>query len=186
MEKSKPGLFDSKRPSWGPGLIRPLGSPVSTFPGEKQEHALVALTPRTPGAVTEPGSPHIWLQLALVCFQFCTQTTTPAASSGTARASAGPARVARGGRLTWSRLRPLPFQLAFVSVSVSPLERGFRGNKHAFIIISPLLTPPSAVNYVPAKEPLFSTGRPPNTHPYRTDTSGVGGSNNNLLHTGLV
>ena len=122
-----------------------------------------------------------------VCFRLCTQTTTLAASSGTARASAGPARRRGCGRLTWSRQRSAPFQLAFVSVSVSPLERGFRGNKHAFIIISPLLTPsPSAVNYVPAKEPLFSKGRPPNTHPYRTDTSGVDGSNNNLLHTELV
>ena len=170
------------------GVIRFLRSPVSVFPGEKQERAWAALTPRTPGIVSEPESPHIWLQLALVCFQFCTQTTTLAVNSGMAQPSVC---TARGGGDSASSpgpgWGPLPFQLAFVSVSVSPLERGFCGKKHTFIIISPLLTPsPSAINYVPAKKGLCSVARPANTYPYRTETSGRDTSNNNLLGTDFV
>lgn len=70
------------------------GLHVSMFPGGKQERAWAALTPSTPGTASEPESPHIWLQLALVCFKFCTQTTTLAVNSGMAQPSF---RMARGG-----------------------------------------------------------------------------------------
>ena len=188
LEKREPGIFcDLKRPFWGPGAHQTPWVSSLHVSWWKAGTRVGCSDSGTPGAVSEPGSPHIWLQPAPVCFRFCTQTTTLAASSGTARASAGPARRRGCGRLTWSRPRSTPFQLAFVSVSVSPLERVFRGNKHAFIIISPLLTPsPSAVNYVPAKEPLFSIGRPPNTHPYRTDPPGVDGCSKTSLRTELV
>lgn len=70
-----------------------FGFQASMFPGEKQERAWAAWTPSTLGTVSEPESPHIWLQLALVCFKFCTQTTTLAVNSGMAQAFLVHARV---------------------------------------------------------------------------------------------
>lgn len=83
---------------------------VSKLPGGKQERAWAALTPSTPGTASEPESPHIWLQLALVCFTFCTQTTTLAVNSGMAQPSW---RMARGGGESVNspgpRVRPTTF-----------------------------------------------------------------------------
>lgn len=53
----------------------------SMSPGGRQQRAWAAVTASTAGTVSEPESPHIWLELALVCFQSCTQTTTLAVRS---------------------------------------------------------------------------------------------------------
>ena len=103
-------LLQHKKATGDGGLMQVWGPHVSTFPGGKQERAWAALTPSTPGTASEPESPHIWLQLALVCFKFCTQTTTLAANSGMAQPSLC---VARGGGESASspgaRVRPTAF-----------------------------------------------------------------------------
>lgn len=86
------------------------------------------MTPRPPGTASDPESPHIWLQLARVCFTFCTQTTTLAAIRGGPACSVhgqgvgGGAGGGGGGRA--SARSPGPrVRAAPVFVSVPPAAR---------------------------------------------------------------
>lgn len=102
-----------------------------------RERARAALTPSTPGTASEPESPHIWLQLAPVCFQLCAQTTTLAAMPGTpGLLRARPGRGASGGS-PGPRVRsgrPAAGPPLFLLVLVG--GKGLGGGKCASIIIS--------------------------------------------------
>lgn len=43
-----------------------------SLPHAKQERVVRGFHSSTPGTISEPESPHIWLQLSLVCFEICT------------------------------------------------------------------------------------------------------------------